>query len=387
MARIWLTVTAVLIAALAAFYQFTLQPILLATGIIGRVVESVGNTQCTGVPEFQACEKLILHDGLLYLACSTPESRKHWTPSLWPLNATGVSTADYFATYNPSTKQTTRLAFANFDTARGYSSHGFDVVTSAADKNELFVYAVNHRPPLGASAFEVGADSVIEVFKMARGGSVLTHVKTYEDEKIIEPNDVVGFGDGKSFYFTNDKGAKTGYTRELEWLGLKRSSVVYCHADQGCKYAITGLPDTNGITRAPNDTYYVADAQFGGVRVLERQADNSLVVLDHIKTDRGIDNVAVDDNGAVWGSGFPKALQFVHACAHPERGDRAPSSAIRITLNQGEGAFFGEKYKVEKVFEDDGQIASCTTSAVYDVKRGLLYLSGLCSTQLTICKL
>ena len=29
-----------------------------------------------------------------------------------------------------------------------------------------------------------------------------------------------------------------------------------------------------------------------------------------------------------------------------------PSSALRITLNAGEGSYFGEKYKVEKVNSD-----------------------------------
>lgn len=69
----------------------------------------------------------------------------------------------------------------------------------------------------------------------------------------------------------------------------------------------------------------------------------------------------------------------------------SPSSAIRLSLNKGQSQFYGEKYAIEKVshfpsyeagliffqvFEDDGEIASGTTTVVYDVKRKKLYLHG-----------
>lgn len=76
--------------------------------------------------------------------------------------------------------------------------------------------------------------------------------------------------------------------RELEILGRKSSSVGYCHVKDGCKLAITGLHGSNGITRASNGTFYVADSLYGGVTMLERQVDNSLVVTDSVKTGEGI---------------------------------------------------------------------------------------------------
>jgi len=94
---------------------------------------------------------------------------------------------------------------------------------------------------------------------------------------------------------------------------------VYCHTDVGCKFAITKLQGANGITDAKNGTIYVANSSGGGLYVLERQSDNSLVLSEYIKTgkylccpgssinfatkDRCLDNLSLDTNGAVWAAG------------------------------------------------------------------------------------
>lgn len=55
----------------------------------------------------------------------------------------------------------------------------------------------------------------------------------------------------------------------------------------------------------------------------------------------------------------------------------AASSALRITLNTGRSAFFGEKYKIDKVVESDGtEVASGSTSVAYDAERRRLFFSG-----------
>jgi hypothetical protein len=65
-------------------------------------------------------------------------------------------------------------------------------------------------------------------------------------------------------------------------------------------------------------------------------------------TDRLVDNLSIDESGALWGAGIPAALRFLSAYHDFEK--VAPSSALRITKNVGEKAFFGEKLKVEKVY-------------------------------------
>ena len=140
----------------------------------------------------------------------------HWTPALDCLNETGASFNDFVASYDPKTSRITRFKVENFESDRGLSLHGMDVVPSSSNPSELLVYLINHRAPLGGlRAKDVGADSVVEIFKTTLGGDTLTHIKTVQDPVILTPNDVVGSPDGKSFYFTNDHGAKTGLVCDL----------------------------------------------------------------------------------------------------------------------------------------------------------------------------
>lgn len=162
--------------------------------------------------------EIILHQptGILYLACSTPSSRVHWTPALGRLNNTGASHNDYVASFDPTTSHIVRFDVVNFNSDRGLSLHGMDIVPSSSNPSDLFVYLVNHRAPLGnLLAKDVGADSAVEIFKTAVGGHTLTHIKTVEDPVVFTPNDIVGSPDGKSFYFTNDHGEKVGMVHFL----------------------------------------------------------------------------------------------------------------------------------------------------------------------------
>jgi len=85
-----------------------------------------------------------------------------------------------------------------------------DVVPSASNPKELFVYVVNHQPFMDKDPLKFGANSTIEIFKTKVGGSTLTHLHTVHSPVIISPNDIVGSADGKSFHFTNDGATKTG---------------------------------------------------------------------------------------------------------------------------------------------------------------------------------
>ncbi|KAF9527376.1 hypothetical protein CPB83DRAFT_403804 [Crepidotus variabilis] len=379
----------VLTAVLGGFWQFYLQPKLVLYGQY-RIIEPINNKECATVPELSACEKLVLHrpSGIVYLACSSPSSRTHWTPAATRLNATGASFSDYIATYDPRSSKVTRLKMTNFNSERGFSAHGMDIVPSATGADELYVYLVNHRAPLGASAFDVGADSAIEIFRTALGSDTLTHLQTVEDSIIVTPNDVVGESDGKGFYFTNDYAEKVSWKRHLDAsVGRKSSSVGYCHVADGCHLAITNLHGSNGIAMAENRTFYVANAINGGVTILEEQMDHTLVMTDVISIDRGIDNLSVDSEGHVWAASFPKALKLFFTYLNDPT-IPAPSSVHRFSINTNPKEIpYGIKYKADKVFEDEGPVASGATSAAYDTERKLLFISGLASPHLTVCKM
>ncbi|KAJ6586820.1 hypothetical protein DFH09DRAFT_910051, partial [Mycena vulgaris] len=351
---------------------------------MGRVYESLGSTECSTVPALTACEKFVLHapSGVLYLACSSPESRAHWLPAVGHLNASGPAANDYIATYDPSTGAVVRLQFPGL-----LSVHGMDVVPSASNPSELFIYAVNHRKPADAeSAAVTGADSTLEIFKTTVGSAVLTHLHTLRDPVIITPNDVIGSSDGQSLFFTNDHSAKTGVMRFLSLIGLESGSVGYCDVKAGCKYAIRNVHGANGIARAPNnDTIFVANAIGGGINVFERQSDNALLKTDFISSDRGLDNLSIDKDGVVWAAGLPSMLGHVNHLANPSL--HSPSSAHSVARNTGSGSFYGEKFKVTKVFEDDGTLATGTTTVVHDAQRRRLFLHGISAPHLTVCSL
>jgi len=260
-------------------------------------------------------------------------------------------------------------------------------VPSASNPAEVFIYAVNHRKPADPNSASItGADSTIEIFKTTVGSTTLTHLRTIRDPVIIAPNDIVGSPDGESFFFTNDHDSKTGKMRTLALVGLEYGSVGYCNINSGCKFAARNLHSANGIVRATNnDTFYVANSLWGGVTVLQRQTDNALLKTHSIPTDRGLDNLSMDTDGVIWAASFPDAFALIRHIADPSK--LSPTSAHSIAMNTGPGSFYGEKFKVTKVFEDDGTLACGTTSVVHDVQGKRLYLHGIASPHLTVCPL
>ncbi|KAF5370703.1 hypothetical protein D9758_002025 [Tetrapyrgos nigripes] len=387
MASTLITILVLLVAIAAGLYQFYGVPLLTVIGY-WRVVQPIGNTDCTTVPELKACEKIVVHDptGVLYLACSTPENRLKWIPAAGILNENPHE--DYIATYDPSTSKVTRLQIENFNSGRGLSVHGMDVVPSDTNPSELYVYAVNHRLPLdGKDPKVVGADSVIEIFKTRVGSSSLAHVNTVEDSTVLTtPNDVTGFSDGKSFFFTNDHGPhKTGTLKGLRNMFTSIASVGYCHVEHGCSIVVPKMHAANGITKAPNGTIYVGSFFGAGISVFERQEDNSLVLTDFISSnDIPLDNLSIDTEGAVWGAGIVKANILSQYMKDPSV--LSPTRAVKFTVNTGPGSFYGEKYRVETAFEDDGKIATGTTSVAHDALRKRLFIHGIMAPWLTICK-
>lgn len=163
---------------------------------------------------FFSIEIKILPSGMMYLACAgTIESRITWMPTLDALDSTAAhskSTHDYLATYDIHTGKITKLDVRGMVDPRGLNLHGMDVVPDEKDPDTLWIYLVNHRPPLDPTY--IGANSVIEVFKSTQlGMGHVDWVQTVEDHTVVvTPNDIVGSPNGQEFWFTNDNSVKTG---------------------------------------------------------------------------------------------------------------------------------------------------------------------------------
>jgi arylesterase/paraoxonase len=187
-----------------------------------------------------------------------------------------------------------------------------DVVTSSTNPSELWLYLVNQRPPLSTDPAKAFSDPSIEIFKHTLGSATATHVRTVSSPEYMQsPNDVVGSADGTHFWFTNDGThllSPLAYIRQI-YLGAALTSVGYCHIDSGCRIAAGGLRGANGLARRDEDTFFLVSQTRGEVRVLERQADNSLVVTDFVAVDLAMDNVSVDKDGVVWAAGLTFCLR------------------------------------------------------------------------------
>ncbi|KAF8915020.1 hypothetical protein CPB85DRAFT_1433223 [Mucidula mucida] len=378
------------VALLAIFFQFQIAPIVETLGFF-RVVETENRPEhCLTLPEVTGCEKVVVHQGtgLLYMACATIDQRSRWMNPSKDFTIP-VEGANYLALYDPENKYSVKhITLPHFDTSRTIAFHGMDVVPSKFNENEAFIYLIHHRVPIDQDVGVVGYDSCVEIFKTVVGSTIATHLHTIEGPVVQTPNDLVGASDGKSFYFTNDGKATLKAGTLLADIGQMirpTSSVGYCHVDEGCKIAIGNLLNPNGITQAPNGTIYVGCALAGGVKVMERQADNTLSIVDVIPTDTLNDNLTIDEDGFVWAAGIPKAAEAGNTMRNMS--NPCPHVSWKLGVNTGPDSFNGQKYNVENVLQDDGQLLSFITTVAYDSRRERLFLHGLGSHWLTVCDL
>ncbi|KAL1734760.1 hypothetical protein EV714DRAFT_201961 [Schizophyllum commune] len=366
-------------ALLFGFWKRNIEP-ALELGGIWRSVEPHGTEGCRLVSELQACEKIIVHEptGLVYAACSTIADRKAWLPALNYYNASARSGNDYVALYDPSTDSFIKLDVVGLDDPRGLSLHGMDVVPSSEEPEMLWVYLVNHRPPVGLLATESlthSEDPSIEIFTTRAGSNTLRHVRTVADPVVLHsPNDVAGSPDGKEFWFTNDMKDVDGWKAKLYMiLQVAATSMGHCHVDRGCKIALDKMPGANGIVRLPADwtKLMLGSATRPEVRILKRRADDTLEVVEVYEHALPLDNLTVDKRGTVWAAGFPKGADLISKHIPDPLNNPSASTAVRVSCMEG-------KCVVDKPFESDGSnnIASGTTTVAYDAERKRLFLSG-----------
>lgn len=70
---------------------------------------------------------------------------------------------------------------------------------------------------------------------------------------------------------------------------------------------------------------------------------------------------------------MPRIFAWKDFVNDPEN-TKVPSSVHRISINQA--AYFGDKYKITKIFEDDGTLVSGATTAAWDENSGVLWIHG-----------
>ena len=207
---------------------------------------------------------------------------------------------------------------------------------------------VNHGS--GSGVFQ-GAPDTIEVFAVQ--GMNLKHTGTIKGDLLRAVNDVQPVGDGK-FYASIDHGYPTGFMRTLEdYARLPAAKVVYFDGSK-VRQVADGIRYANGVNVSPDgQTVYVAGSTDRAVHVFGRDvASGDLWRKGLIETGSGIDNLDVDDVGALWTGAHPKLLTFVEHSK--DASVKSPSQILRIDPGSGE---------VFEVMMEDGNLLSGSSAA------------------------
>lgn len=427
-----LTWVGVPIALAALAYQFLSGPGSKAHDVfgLGRTLNYTSHGPCTKIPELEACEDMWMHrpSGLLYLACSDIKGRMAWTPATDNLDVSGRPNNDYVAILDtkgsgPVSSRITKVKPTSYTGT--LNLHGISVyevpAKSAELKPTLRIFLNNHRPPIDPKtktvmdATKVGANSTVELFEATLGEGRMRHIRTYASEAIRTPNRPAAVGPD-SFVFTNDHKTKVGASRLLDFF-VARSDLGFCDKS-GCKIAAPGpYSYPNGVVRVsppasplhhyvclsylpylifrsfmfvsqsakhPNRFYVPASAD-PNIRVFELQADNTLTLIDVIHTGYPADNLTVDEDDNIYAACFPNVPKLLAKFKDPFN-SHSPSTVLKISVNEGKDKFFGKKWNVEKVMEDDGHQMSGATTALWDGEKGGLWLGGVMSVT-AFCKL
>ncbi|KAF8608963.1 hypothetical protein BDV93DRAFT_541341, partial [Ceratobasidium sp. AG-I] len=389
----WVYAATTLIVLGATLFQILIRAPALERSGVYRNLSPMNNNECGSIEALKACEKISVHpSGLIYLACAgSIESRITWMPTLDALNATALRSRqfhDHLVTYDVPTGRITKLALEGFTEPRGLNLHGMGVVVDEKDPNMLWIYLVNHRPPVDTSvhAEKIGANSVVEVFKTRLGADHVEWVQTVEDAKVmVTPNDIVGGANGQEVWFTNDNSVKTGIMRHIDAMfSLKSTFVGYCHLKKGCKIASSRLHASNGIVRASDGLILVGSYLAEHITVHKQQEDNTLVLLETIGTGLPVDNLALSSDGSIIAAAFPKSHMLVAAARNINI--TVPSVVLRVSKRATLGSVSGKSlYKVEKIYEDKGELGSFATTAA--MHGDILYVHGLMAHRMLACKI
>ncbi|GAA5983785.1 hypothetical protein JCM10908_005927 [Rhodotorula pacifica] len=372
---------------------------------VGRTPhEALNIDRCHAIQGLEACEDAWIHHdkGLAYLACSSLESRAHWSTALGNLNATALPTesTDQLRLLDLSTRQHRQVKLVGLPAeSHGVWLHGIDAFNHPDDPSILVLFLVSHRPPAErALAPQTGADSVVEIFETRVGSYEAKWVATAKHELVRTPNNPVATGP-RSFYVSNDHARKVHWTRRLELAYSENSDVVHCEISSDgttdCIVAADGLTYPNGIAKGPDDLLYLASTLHGEVTSWEIQSDKTLLPHSLVPLGRPIDNIHVSPStGHIYASTFPKFFSFASSSPIPSNPSRPRSASHRSPVEiwrianetNEEARFLGRRYTKEVMLADpSGEVVSAITTAA--PWRDQLLLTGFFTPHVVLCQL
>ncbi|KAI0240456.1 Serum paraoxonase/arylesterase 1 [Lamellibrachia satsuma] len=187
-------------------------------------------------------------------------------------------------------------------------------------------------------------NGVVEKFRFDEKRRKLYHLRTYRDQTIMRPDDIVATGED-SFYFTN----YYKFDFNVEFLHrLSLDSVGFYDGTRG-RIVLVGRSIPNGINTSPDGKYvYLAETAGQRVSVYIRKSDNTLTLKQVVPLGTNLDNIDVDVvTGHLWVAGHPDAQLLVNHIPWPHT-PFAPSQVLRLTLSE-------DSTDIAEVYYNDGR--------------------------------
>jgi arylesterase / paraoxonase len=225
-----------------------------------------------------------------------------------------------------------------------------------------YLFVVNHNDE----------GNYVELFEFTR--DTLFHQKSYADQTMCCPNDVVGVGVDK-FYVTNDHGTKKGTLRKFEdYLRIPLSYLLYYDGAHFTK-AYEGLTYGNGVNIS-NDgsTLYLTHTTGRELLTLDRNKETGkITLLNKLNLSSGLDNVSVDENDDLWIGSHPKMLKFIgHATDSLKK---SPSQVFKLSPKADRA-----DYSIEEIYLNDGEEISASSVAIH--YKNELFVGGVFENKL-----
>ncbi|MFQ5635023.1 MAG: SMP-30/gluconolactonase/LRE family protein [Gammaproteobacteria bacterium] len=232
-----------------------------------------------------------------------------------------------------------------------FRPHGISLRIEPEGSRSLFV--INHPLERG-----VGPE-LIELFAEERPGR-FRHVRTFADELITSPNDLVAVGPGQ-FYVANDDG--------------KRAKLVYIDGDRGRAVA-DDINSGGGINvSADGRTLYVAETGGQSIRIMRRDpTDGGVETINTIPIGTSPDNIDIADDGSLWIGAHSNVVALV---MHFIMGATAPSQILRMDADADGNAAFEEIY-----LNRGDEIPASSVGATYGKK---LLIGSITARKVLIC--
>lgn len=213
------------------------------------------------------------------------------------------------------------VRLVSVDTPADFRPHGFSLYREG-DIGRLMV--ISH-PASG--------DQVL-IFDIGEDGT-LTHVSTITDPVVHQTNDIQATGPD-SFYITNDVYFGDSIPGYFEaFLGLPLGGIGYFDGESG-QILRRGFSYANGIHLSEDGTQLYASAFLGReVQVFDRDVEtNALTPIARHRVPLGLDNITLDEDGAIYIAGNPEVFSFTAHQADPSV--HAPSQAVKIDPETGD---------------------------------------------------